>query len=215
MNFGFSEEQDFLRSTAREFLANECPSSVVRELMEDPRGYRPEMWKQMAELGWLGLLVPEEYGGAALRFVDLVVIQEEIGRANLPAPMLATLQGTLALLRAGNETQRKELLPQVASGDCILSLAITEVAGTEQAAHIETRALREAAGYRLTGTKLFVPDGQNADRIVVAARTGGAGEAGISLLLVDPAAGGVEIEPLESMDRTRRLAEVRFEGAPA
>ena len=213
MNFGFSEEQEFLRTTAREFLANECPSAVVREVMEDPRGYRPEMWKQMAELGWLGLLIPEEYGGTGLGFVDLVVIQEEIGRANLPSPFLATLQGTLAVLRSANETQRKELLPAVAGGECILSFAITEVAGTEEARHVETRAERDAAGYRLIGTKLFVPDGQNADRIVVAARSGGAGEGGISLLLVDPKAGGVEIEPLESMDRTRRLAEVRFDGA--
>jgi alkylation response protein AidB-like acyl-CoA dehydrogenase len=215
MNFGFSEEQEFLRNTAREFLANECPSTVVRELMEDPRGYRVEMWKQMAELGWLGLLIPEEYGGADLNFVDLVVILEEIGRANLPSPFFGTLQGTLALLRAGNDTQRKEILTGVAAGDLILSFAITEEAGTEEPDDLATRAEQDGSGYRVSGTKLFVPDGQNADKLVVVARTGGAGAGGLSLLLVDRAAPGVSVTPLESLDQTRRIAEVRFDGAPA
>jgi alkylation response protein AidB-like acyl-CoA dehydrogenase len=213
MNFGFTEEQDFLRSTARDFLAKECPSTVVRELMEDEAGYRQEMWKQMAELGWLGLLIPEEYGGADLSFVDLIVILEEIGRANLPSPFFGTLQGTLALLRAGSDTQRKEILSSVAAGDLILSFAITEEAGTENASGIQTRAEKDGGSYRVTGTKLFVPDGQNADRIVVAARTGDEGEAGISLLLVDARGSGVEITPLQSMDQTRRIAEVQFDGA--
>jgi alkylation response protein AidB-like acyl-CoA dehydrogenase len=215
MNFGFTEEQEFLRSTAREFLENECPMTVVRELMEDRIGYRPALWKQMAELGWLGLLVPEEHGGAGLGFVDLIVILEEMGRSLLPSPFYATLQGTLAVLRAGSDTQKKEILPAVSSGDLILSLAITEEAGSEDAPDIVTCAEKQGAGYSLSGTKLFVPDGQNADRIVVAARTGGEGESGISLLLVDREGPGVEVTPLESMDQTRRIAEVRFDGAPA
>ena len=125
MNFGFTEEQDFLRNTAREFLESECPMTTVRELMEEERGYRPALWKQMAELGWLGLLIPEEHGGAGLTFVDLVVILEEMGRSLLPSPFFGNLQGTLAVLRAGNDTQKKDILPAVASGDRILTLAVT------------------------------------------------------------------------------------------
>jgi alkylation response protein AidB-like acyl-CoA dehydrogenase len=215
MNFGFTEEQEFLRTTAREFLAKECPMTLVREISEnEPKGYRPEIWAQMAELGWLGLLIPEEYGGADLGFVDLVVILEEIGRGLLPSPFSANLQGTLALLRAGTETQRKEWLPAVASGEKILSFAITEEAGTEEAEGIAARAERTSDGYLISGTKLFVPHAHNADRIVVVARTGAEGAAGVSLLLVDPKGQGVSVTPLESMDLTSRIAEVKLDGAP-
>ncbi len=215
MNFGFTEEQEFLRTTAREFLENECPSSVVRELMETEPGYSPDMWKKMAELGWTGLLIPEEYGGAELGFIDLVVILEEMGRAVLPSPFFANLLGTLAVLDAGNEPTKKELLTEVAAGQRILSFAITEAAGTEQAIDIATRAEAAGDGYRLFGTKLFVPDAQNVDTLVVAARSGAKGEAGISLLLVDRGASGMAITPLKSMDMTRRIAEVSFDGTPA
>jgi len=213
MNFGFTEEQEFLRSTAREFLENECPMTVVRELMEDRIGYRPALWKQMAELGWLGLLVPEEHGGAGLGFVDLIVILEETGRSLLPSPFLGTLQGTLAVLHSGSDTQQKEILPAVSQGDLVLSLAITEESGTEEAGEIQTLAEKDGAAYRLNGTKLFVPDGQNANRLVVAARTGGDGAAGIALLLVDREDAGVNVVPLESMDQTRRIAEIQLDGA--
>ncbi len=215
MHFGWTTEQELLRSTAREFLERECPISRVREWMEDSRGYSPEVWAKLAELGWLGLLIPEAYGGSGLGFVDLTVILEETGRSLLPSPFLATLQGTLAVLRAGNPTQRKEILGGVAAGERILSFAITEESGTEDARDLETRATRDGSGYRVTGTKMFVPDGQNADQIVVVARTGGAGESGISLLLVDREAPGLEVRPLESIDHTRRIAELRFDGVRA
>jgi alkylation response protein AidB-like acyl-CoA dehydrogenase len=187
--------------------------TLVRELMNDERGYRPELWRQMAELGWLGLLVPEDYGGAGLGLVDLVVIQEEMGRALLPSPFFGNLQGTLALLRAGNDTQKKELLSALAVGERIVSFAITEEAGTEEPEDIQTTAQRDGAGYRVSGTKLFVPEGQNADTVIVVARTGSAGE--LSLLLVDMDQDGVECEALQSMDQTRRIAELRFDGVRA
>ena len=211
MNFGFSEEQEFLRSAAREFLAAECPITRVRELMDDESGYSPELWKQMAELGWLGLLVPEEHGGAGLGLVEMVVVLEEMGRALLPSPFLANLQGTLALLRAGTDPQKKDILPLVAAGERILSFAITEEAGTEEPQDLLATARRDGDAWRLDGSKLFVPDGQNADLIVVAARTGKSGQ--ISLLLVEREQSGVETQPLLSMDQTRRIAEVRFDGA--
>ena len=147
MHFGWTTEQELLRSTAREFLERECPISRVREWMEDSRGYSPEVWAKLAELGWLGLLIPEAYGGSGLGFVDLTVILEETGRSLLPSPFLATLQGTLAVLRAGNPTQRKEILGGVAAGERILSFAITEESGTEDARDLETRATRDGSGY--------------------------------------------------------------------
>ncbi len=216
MNFGFTEEQEFLRTTARDFLAKECPMTVVREISEnEPSGYRPEIWAQMAELGWLGLLIPEEYGGAGLGLVDLVVILEEIGRGLLPSPFQANLQGTLAILRAGNETQRKELLSGIAAGERIVSLAVTEEAGTEKADDLAARAERADGGYRITGSKLFVPHALNADRLIVLARTGEGGDGAFSFFLVDGTKTGVSMTPLQSMDLTSRIAEVRLDGAPA
>jgi len=215
MNFGFSEEQEFLRTTAREFLAKEAPMTAVRELMDDPRGYKPEIWAKMAELGWTGLLLPEEYGGAGLSLVDLIVVAEELGRALTPSPFFATLQGSLAVLHGGTETQKKEILPAVSAGRKVLSFAITEESGNEDAASLATRATRDGAGWKLSGAKLFVPDAQNADAIVVAARSGGAGEGGISLFVVERGAPGLTITALKSLDQTRRIAEVRFDGTPA
>jgi alkylation response protein AidB-like acyl-CoA dehydrogenase len=215
MDFGFSEEQKLLRRTAREFLERECSMATVRELMQSESGYDPAIWTKMAELGWLGLLLPEKYGGVDLACVDLVLLLEEMGRALLPSPFFGNLLGTLAVLYAGNETQKEEILMAVAAGDRILTLAITEEAGTENAGDIALRAENESGRFRLTGTKLFVPDGGNADALVVVARTGREGEGGISLLLVDRDAPGIEITPLKSMDQTRRISEVCFEGTPA
>src|SRR5215475_7555286 len=157
MNFGFSEEQELLRTTAREFLAREVPMTAVRELMDDPRGYNPAVYAKMAEL----------------TLVDEIVVAEELGRALTPSPFFATFQGALGVLHGGSETQKKELLPDVAAGRKILTLAITEEAGNENADEIATTAVKKGASFALTGTKLFVPDAQNADVLVVAARSGG------------------------------------------
>ncbi len=214
MNFAFTEEQELLRHTAREFIGRECPMTLVRELAESASGHQPALWKRMAELGWLGLLIPEEYGGAGLGFVDLVVILEEMGRSLLPSPFFANLQGTLALLHAGSDLQRKEILPAVASGERILSFAISEEAGSERPEDLHLRAVRKGSGFRLSGTKLFVPDAENADTLVVAARFGeGAQE--IGLFLVERGAPGMDVIPMESLDRTRRIGELRLEATPA
>jgi len=112
MDFGFSPEQDMLRQTARAFLAENCPASLVRQMLEDERGYQPELWKDMAELGWLGLAFPEEYGGQGLGFVDLTVILEEMGAVLLPSPFFASvLLAGQTLLIGGSETQKKSLPP--------------------------------------------------------------------------------------------------------
>ena len=157
MNFGFSEEQELLRNSAREFLAKELPMTAVRELMYDPRGYKPAVWAQMAELGWLGLLLPEEYGGAGLSLVDEIVIAEELGRALTPSPFFATFQGSLAILLGGTETQKKELLPELAAGRKIATLAITEESGNENADEHRDPRREEGRGLRADGHQAVRP----------------------------------------------------------
>jgi alkylation response protein AidB-like acyl-CoA dehydrogenase len=215
MDFAFTEEQELLRETAREFLSAECPITRVRELMEAESGFDRDLWSQIAELGWIGLPIPEQYGGSGLGFLELAILLEEMGRALLPSPFHANLQGSLTVLRGGSEAQREQILPAVVDGERILSLAVGEQRGREAPAELTSRAARDGSVYRLTGSKRFVPDAQNADTLVVAARTDGDAAGAASLLLVERAAPGVEVTALESIDATRRIADVRFDGAPA
>jgi len=214
MDFGFSEEQDLLRDAARDFLAKECPMTTVRRLMEDESGHSRALWEQMAQLGWLGLIVPEKYGGAGLDFVDLVVVLEEMGRVVLPGPYLSTaVQAVVCLLDAGTGDQQARYLPDIASGRLLATVALLEPNGRWDAGGIEATATADGSGYRLDGTKLFVPDGHIAELLIVAALTpGSTAEDGVSLFCVDRRTPGVETVPLKSMDQTRRLAEVRLDG---
>lgn len=214
MDFGFSEEQDLLRQAARDFLAKECPMTTVRRLMEDESGHSPELWDQMARLGWQGLILPEEYGGAGMDFVDLIVVLEEMGRAVLPGPFLSTsVYASIALLEAGTDEQKQRYLPAIASGGLLATVALLEPNGRWDAEGIEATATAEGDGYRLDGTKLFVPDGHIAQLLIVAARTpGSTGKDGLSLFCVDRGAAGLTATPLKSMDQTRRLAEVKLDG---
>ncbi|GIX48760.1 MAG: acyl-CoA dehydrogenase [Candidatus Tectimicrobiota bacterium] len=215
MDFGFSDEQEMLRQTARAFLAEHCPSQVVRQLMEDERGYSPDLWRKMAELGWLGLAFPEAYGGQGLGFVDLTVILEEMGAALLPSPFLSTvvLAGQ-AILIGGSEAQKQAYLPRIAAGDLLATLALTEPSGRFDAEGVsEVKAVPEEGRFRLSGTKLFVLDAHIADVLVVVARTKDAGDKsfGISLFLVDRTAPGVSTTLLKTMDQTRKQCEVTFD----
>ena len=216
MDFGFSEEQELLRSTARKFLENECKSEFVRTMMETPAGTTPEFWSKLAEQGWLGLIYPEQYGGAGLGLVDLVVLMEEMGRAVMPGPYFSTvLLGGLPILTAGTDAQKKEWLPRIASGEARVTLAWTEPNARWDAAGVTTTAMATADGFTLSGTKLFVPDAHTADAIVVVARTeeSGAPEDGVSLFLVPRTASGVEVKLLPTMDQTRKLCEVTLRDA--
>ncbi len=215
MDFGFSEEQEMLRQSARALLEKECPSTLVRKLMEDERGYEPALWKKMAELGWLGLVIPEEYGGAGLAYVDLVLIMEEMGRVVLPSPFIWTVMVAEAIKRAGSDTQKRTLLPKIAVGELIATIAYLEPSAVWSAEGIRLAARKEGAGFVLDGTKLFVNDGHIADCLLVAARTGGAGESGITLFALESKRAGIAITPLTTMDQTRKLAEVKFTGAKA
>ena len=127
MDLGLSEEQELLKNTARDFLEKECPETLVREMEEDEKGYSPDLWKKMAEQGWQGLLIPDQYGGADFSYLDLIVLVEEFGRALVPGPFISTVVGgTLPLLEGGTEDQKKQYLPQIASGNAIWTLAFTE-----------------------------------------------------------------------------------------
>ncbi|HKZ07033.1 MAG TPA: acyl-CoA dehydrogenase [Methylomirabilota bacterium] len=214
MNFGFNDEQELLRSTARKFFENECPSETVRRLMDSPEGMTPELWGKVAEQGWLGLVFPEAYDGMGLGFVDLTVLMEEMGRAVVPGPYFSTvLLGGLAILEAGSEAQKKEWLPKIASGNKRVTLAWMEPSAALGPAGVTLEAKGAGGSYTLSGTKLFVPDANTADAIVVAARTNaGTGEDGVSLFLVPRAARGVEVKLLPTMDQTRKLCEVTLTG---
>jgi alkylation response protein AidB-like acyl-CoA dehydrogenase len=209
MNFGFNEEQDLLRSTARKFFENECPSEMVRKLMDTPEAMTPTLWGKLGEQGWLGLIFPEPYAGMGLGLVDLVVLMEEMGRAVVPGPYFsAVLLGGLAILEAGSDAQKKEWLPAIALGGKRVTLAWMEPSAMLGAEGVTLPAVKKGATFTLSGTKLFVPDAHTADAIVVAARTTGKGEDGVSLFLVPRGARGLEVNLLPTMDQTRKLCEV-------
>ena len=212
MDFAFSEEQEMLRRSARDFLAKECSPKVVRKLMESADGYDPALWKKIADLGWTALGIPEVYGGVGT-FLDLVVVLEEAGRALLPGPFFSTMGLAVpVLIEAGTEAQKKEALAAIARGSSRATLAFTEPSGRWDASSVALTAKQAGGGWRLDGLKLFVPDAERAEYIEVAARTRGEGEEGITLFLVKGRPKGMTVKPLETLDMTRRWSEIRFEG---
>src|SRR3979490_550797 len=212
MDFAFSEEQEMLRSSARDFLAKECSSKVVRKLMEATDAYDPGLWKKIAALGWTALGIPEQYGGVGT-FLDLVVVLEAAGRALLPGPFFATMGLAVpALIEAGTETQKKEVLTAIAQGSARATLALTEPSGRWDASAVTLAAKPGGGGWQLDGIKLFVPDAEAADHMIVAARTPREGEDGISLFLVKGKPSGMKVTALKTLDMTRRWSEVRFDG---
>jgi len=212
MDFAFSEEQGMLRRSARDFLAKECSPKAVRKLMESTDTYDKALWQKLAGLGWTALGIPEQYGGVGT-FLDLIVVLEEAGRALLPGPFFATMGLAVpALIEAGTEAQKKEVLGAVAQGSARATLAFTEPSGRWDAGSVTLTAKPSAGGWQLDGVKLFVPDADAADYMVVAARTRGEGEDGISLFLVKGRPHGMTVTSLKTLDMTRRWSEVRFDG---
>jgi alkylation response protein AidB-like acyl-CoA dehydrogenase len=254
MDFGLSEEQDLLQRSARELLAAECPPTVVRAATqpaaEPPadstapaakpapaaNGFPRDLYRKLADLGWFAVLVPETFGGSGGNMLDAALLCEEAGRAALPGPFLATaVLAPIALARGGSATQKRTWLPRLASGDAVGTVAIVERGDRYDAEGIGARARPVRTGYRLSGTKMFVPDAHVADFVVVAARLG-AGDAkatktsrakrrghparthngrpardegtDVSLFLVERGTPGMRIRPLETIDRTRRVSEV-------
>ncbi len=214
MNFGFSEEQEMLRDATRRFLDNECPSSFVRKMMEDDSAHATEMWKKVAEQGWPAILIDEAHGGVGGSFLDMVVILEEMGRSLLPGPFLATaLLGTPAILAGGSDEQKNAILPGVAAGETVLSLALAEKSGRYDAGGVALAATPKGEDFLLSGEKFFVPDAHVADQLVVVARTGQGAtvEDGLSLFVVDAKAPGVTVTQLKTVDMTRRQCHVAFQ----
>jgi alkylation response protein AidB-like acyl-CoA dehydrogenase len=213
VNFAFSEEQEELRRTVRSFLEQKSSEAEVRRLMETTEGYDPAVWDQMgSQLGLQGLHIPEEFGGSGYTYVELIVVLEEMGRALLTAPYFSTVVlAANALIHSGDDAAKKELLPGIASGETIATLAFTEENGRWDEAGITMAAKKDGDGFALDGTKMFVLDGHTANVILVAART----DAGVSLFSVAGDASGLTRTPLSTMDQTRKQARLEFSGTPA
>ena len=211
MNLDFSEEQKMFRAAVRDFLASECPKSKVRELEESEKGYDPELWKKIADLGWLGLILPEEYGGSGAEFTSLLVLFEEIGRNIFPSPLFSTeVLGALPILQYGNEEQKQNFLTRIARGEAIMALALIEPSASYKSSAIRVKAELQDGGYVINGTKLFVNDASVADYLSVVARTAEKADpkAGITLFLVDAKSPGIKMEvmPTIALDKQCEVA---------
>lgn len=213
MNLAFTDEQEQLRELVRRFL-EECSSEQsVREQMSEETGFDPTIWKRMAsELGLLGLIIPEEYGGVDLGAVELAIVMEEMGRSLLCAPYFSTaVMAATTLLEAGDEEAKKLLLPGIASGERIIAVAIEEENGDHDLANISTSATADGDRFLLTGVKTPVIDGNTADTLLVAARTA----VGLSLFIVDADAQGLSRKALPPLDLTRKLSHIELEQVSA
>ncbi len=218
MAFAFTEEQEQFRDIVRRFLRNTSPAVEVRRLMETETGFDADVWGRLnRELGLCAVHIPETFGGQGFSFVELGIVCEEMGRSVLCAPYFSSaVLAADAILHAGSSSQKSDLLPSIASGECRGALAFTESNGRWDAAAIETTATRNGAGYRLEGHKSFVIDGHTADLIVVAAREpGSSGDDGISLFTVASDAPGLDRQLLQTMDATRKQARLTFHHVPA
>ena len=212
MDFDLNEQQEMLKTAARDFLSKECSKALVRDMVQDERGYPPELWRKMAELEWLGLIFPEEYGGLSGNFLDLTVLLEEMGRACLPSPFFSTVvQSGLFIVNAGSNEQKQDLLPRIAEGKVITTLALTEPGATYDAASVEAEAKGDSDDYIINGTKLFIPDAHIADQIICIARTrkGAVPEEGITAFLVDGKSPGISCTVLKTIAGDK-LCEVIF-----
>ncbi len=211
MDFAFSEEQEQLRATARSFLAEHSSSERVRSAMASELGFDPETWKRIAaELGWPAVMVPEAHGGLGLGWVELVALLEAMGEALLCAPFFSSVcLATSAILAAASQEQKRELLPGIAQGHTLATLAWRGAGGDPAA--LETTYRRDAPGWRLEGGSRFVLDGHCADLVLVAARPEGSPHAEpISLFAVPAGTQGVERRALPTLDQTRRFSELRL-----
>jgi len=213
MNLALSEEQEMLKKMARDFLTDKFPKTVVKEIEQSEAGYSPELWEEMAGLGWMGLAFPEKYGGSGMSFLDLAVLLEEMGRACLPGPYFSTvILGGLTIADIGSEEQKQQYLRRIASGEIIFTLALTEPSASYDADAIETKATADKDGYVIKGTKLFIPDAHIADYMLVVARTGekAKGEEGLTIFIVDGKSPGISSTVLKTIANDK-LCEVVFD----
>ncbi len=207
MDMNFTEQQQQLADTARRFLENECPLTDVREQESTDTGFSLSLWRKMADLGWLGLPYPEQYGGYGLGHIDLVVLAKELGRALCPSPFIPTVVlGGGAICAAGTEQQKQHYLPRIAGGQAVIAFALQEQSRYIDPRGIKTRAAESGDGYVLNGTKMSVEFANSADRLLVVARTSGEAPAtdGITMFLVDARSPGITLTPLGTLARDRQ-----------
>ncbi len=207
MDFDLTVEQKLLQESARDFLSRECPRERVREFEETGEAYPPELWRKMAGLGWMGLIIPEEYGGSGGSFLDLTVLFEVMGFNICPGPLFSTVVlGALPVLAAGSEAQKKAILPAIARGEHLMTMALAEPDSDGDASSIMAGATPAGDGFRLNGIKLFVPYGEHADSILWVGRTGHGENAGdgITVFVVKNGVPGIEKTGLKTLVRDRQ-----------
>jgi len=212
LDFALNEQQEMMQTMARDFLTSEYPDKVLKEMARDDKGFTPELWRKMAGMNLMGLSIPEEYGGVG-DFLDLVVVLEEMGRFCFLGPFFSTVVlGGSAIMEAGNDEQKKQLLPSIAGGKLIVALALTESSGGYTADAIQTEAKPQGDGFIINGTKCFVPDALAADYLICAARTTDAGNPrdGITLFIVEINTQGINCKPLKTISGDKQ-AEVTFD----
>lgn len=220
MNFKLAEEQEMLKKMARDFLTDKCPKTVVRELQADEKGYSPELWQEMAGLGWMGLVLPEKYGGSAMSFLDLAVLLEEMGRAALPGPFISTVVlGALPILEFGTDAQKQAYLPGISEGKTIFTLALREPGIDDDPSSFLVKAVPDRDGYVIDGTKLFVPDANVADFLLCFVRTDERAALensynGLSVFIVDARSPGISKTVLKTIGNDK-LCEVVFKRVKA
>ena len=208
-----NEEQTLLKDSAKDLMTAAAPVTQFRALRDakDELGYSKDLWTQMVDMGWAGICIPEEFGGLDFGFHGLGIVLEETGRTLAASPLVASiLVSASAVALGGNETQKKQLLPKLAEGTLLMSLALDETAHFSSH-RIATRAESSAGGYKINGAKAFVLDGHIADTLIVATRTSGSthDRQGITLFLVDRAAAGVEVTRTQMVDN-RNAAKITF-----
>jgi alkylation response protein AidB-like acyl-CoA dehydrogenase len=213
MKLTLTEEQEMLKKTARDFLTDKCPKTLVKQMEESETGYSKELWQEMAELGWMGLAFPEKYGGGDMNFLDLAMLLEEMGQACLPGPFFSTvILGGLPILDIGSEEQKQEYLPQLIRGEKIFTLALTEPGYQNyDASSVTVEATPDDGNYIINGTKLFVPDAHIADYLLCIART--KPENGITIFLVDTKNPRINCTILKTIAGDK-LCEVVFDQMP-
>jgi alkylation response protein AidB-like acyl-CoA dehydrogenase len=212
MDFGFSEEQDLLRAEVRKLLDARAPLEQVRKVMETGSGYDPDLWRELAELGWLGLTIPETYGGAGLGWVDLVVLLQETGRSLFPSPLISTSLAAAAILDSGTKEQKQRWLPSLADGTRIGTLALLEASDVLAPTGIALAGKPDGDAFVLTGEKRFVADAGAANLFVVAFRTGD-GAQDLALGIVDAGSAGVTGTSFATIDATKRLGSLKLDKA--
>jgi 3-oxocholest-4-en-26-oyl-CoA dehydrogenase beta subunit len=211
MDFGLNEQQEMLQKAARDFLSNEYSDKMITQMAQDEKGYTPELWNKMAELGWMALSIPEEYGGIG-DFVDLITVIKEMGRACFFSPFFSTMVlGASAIMEAGNTSQKQKYLPAIAEGKMVITMALTEASVKFTPEAVKTKATAQNGSYVIEGKKLFVPDAVSADYLICVARTketSGPAE-GITMFLVDRQSPGLSCSLLSTISGDK-LCEVNF-----